>query len=263
MKNEQILSIVDDFIEKRVYHYALMINGSWGSGKTYFVSNYLIPHIREYNKRDINYLSLYGIKDPDEIADKLCGRAIRDKITSLTGKNKEGRGAQIADLVITNMLKYGAKKIDLDTNDFNSLAAILPNYDNNVIIFDDLERCNCDVCAVLGYINEFIEHSDASVIIIANEDEIGKRSPEESQELQMLVALHQRLKVELPTKNLEELYEQTSDKPKDYLTPGEVHSARKMIFKYGEQYRRTKEKVIGVTINYVPDLEQVFTTTFA
>ncbi len=262
MKDQQLLSIVDDFIFHRLYHYALMINGSWGSGKTYFVNNVMIPHLRDAKNLDVNYVSLYGIKDPDEISDKLCERAIRDKITQRTGKNTEGKGAQIATLVIGKLLKYGFRKLDAEEDTFKSIADILPNYDNNVIIFDDLERCQCDVCAVLAYINNFVEHSDASVIVIANEEEIGKLDFDQNQELQMMVVLNQRLRLNIPAQTLtERLMEQqrgVKTNPTD-ISPEDIHKARRLIFQSGEQYRKTKEKVIGLTVVYSPELKDLFT----
>ncbi len=75
MNDEQIKEAIDHFIEHRLYHYALMINGAWGCGKTYFTNEVLIPHLRKKHP-DVNYISLYGIKDPGEIANKLCEKAI-------------------------------------------------------------------------------------------------------------------------------------------------------------------------------------------
>ena len=43
----------------------------------------------------------------------------------------------------------------------------------DLYIFDDLERCEAPINKVLGYINQFVEHDDAKVIIVANEQEIG------------------------------------------------------------------------------------------
>ena len=262
MKDEQILSVIDNFISNRFYHYALMINGSWGSGKTYFTQNVLIPHLKQ-NRPDVNYISLYGISTPDEISTKLCERAIRDKITKTTRKNTDGKGAQIATLVIGKFLKFGIRKLDAEEADLTSIVNILPNYDNNVIIFDDLERCQCNICSVLGYINDFVEHSDSSVIIIANEEEIGKGNQEENQELQMLVALNERLYAKLPPNSFYEVFEEKrgehKEAPKPFLTPEEVHRTRKIIFQSGNQYRRTKEKVIGLTLDYDPDLKSIFT----
>ena len=263
MKDDQVIEAIDNFISHRLYHYALMLNGSWGCGKTFFIEQVLIPHLKD-KKIDVNYISLYGIKNPEEIATKLCERAIRDKITKTTGKNTEGKGAQIATLVMGQLLKFGIRKIDLEVADIKSVADLLPNYDNNVIIIDDLERCQCDVCAVLGYINDFVEHSNASVIIVANEKEIGKVNPEENQELQMLVALNGRLNVKLPPASFAEVYKAKqkgeNNTLEPFLTPEQVHRARKLIFQNSEQYRRTKEKVIGLTLDYVPDLKAVFSS---
>ena len=262
MNDNQIVEAVDHFIDSRLYNYAMMVNGSWGCGKTYFVYTTLIPHLRMDRKLDVNYISLYGIKDPDEISDKLCEQAIRDKISKVTKTNMEGKGAQIASVVIGKLLKYGLRKIDADESDFDGIQDILPNYDNNIIIFDDLERCNCDVCAVLGYINNFVEHSNASVIILANEDEIGRWGTEDNQELQMMVALNPRLEYDIPSRDfIEEINKKRSTNKANsisQLTPDQVHRARKLIFQQGTQYRKTKEKVIGITIDYSPDLQLVF-----
>ena len=74
-----IIPAIDRFINNRLYHYSLLINGKWGSGKTYFVKETLIPHIEKTN-RDVNYLSLYGIRSTDEITRMLCVQAIKNKI---------------------------------------------------------------------------------------------------------------------------------------------------------------------------------------
>lgn len=63
-----IIKSIDRFIDHRMYHYALLINGKWGCGKTYFIRNELMNHLKnKKQKYDVNYLSLYGIKSTDEI----------------------------------------------------------------------------------------------------------------------------------------------------------------------------------------------------
>ena len=42
----------------------------------------------------------------------------------------------------------------------------LVNYDNTIVIFDDLERCNCDVNQILGFINNFVEHSSTGFLFM-------------------------------------------------------------------------------------------------
>lgn len=56
-----VITAIDNFIESRMYHYALLINGKWGTGKTYFVKETLIPHINE-SDRDVYYRYLERIK---------------------------------------------------------------------------------------------------------------------------------------------------------------------------------------------------------
>lgn len=42
---EKTLSSIDVYICEKETDYAIMINGGWGSGKTYFVKNKLIDHL--------------------------------------------------------------------------------------------------------------------------------------------------------------------------------------------------------------------------
>ena len=67
MSDADILTTIDRFIIQRFFHYALMINGKWGCGKTFFVENKLVPHIRQNLCMDVNYISLYGVNNTDAI----------------------------------------------------------------------------------------------------------------------------------------------------------------------------------------------------
>ncbi|TOE34991.1 hypothetical protein CGJ44_25740, partial [Vibrio parahaemolyticus] len=46
------------------------------------------------------------------------------------------------------------------------------NYDDIIIVFDDLERTGIDNKELLGYINKIVEDYDIKVIVIANEDKL-------------------------------------------------------------------------------------------
>lgn len=67
------------------------------------------------------------------------------------------------------------------------IESFLP-INNSILIFDDLERCDCSINEILGYINSFVEHEKMKVIIVANQEEIGKSVTEKGRELQYLVA---------------------------------------------------------------------------
>ena len=61
---EQIIKTIKNYIEMENCNYAILIDGQWGTGKTFFVKNILMPIINENdekNKKAI-YVSTYGIK---------------------------------------------------------------------------------------------------------------------------------------------------------------------------------------------------------
>ena len=258
-----IIEAIDRYISHRMYHYALMINGKWGCGKTYFIQNELIPHLNNNKLKDVNYLSLYGVRTIDEISQMLCVQAIKDKMGK-AGKLADTKGGQLATVIITAATKFGVNKIGAENADLEKLIEIFPDYSNNVIIFDDLERCCCDISEVLGYINNFVEHSDAAVIIVANEEEIGKWQLDRNPEMQMLVALDNRIDADVePTKKeyIQNLVRNNNGekRAREIYSLKQLEQRRKTIFHSNDNYKRIKEKVIGQTIDFEPDLKEVFT----
>ena len=242
-----IISAIDRFIDNHMYRYALLINGKWGSGKTYLVKETLIPHIKE-TKHDVNYLSLYGIKSSDEISQMLCVHAIKDKAPDKVKKALESKSGQIGTKIATVALRVGMNLAGAGEIGIENITELLPNYDNNVIIFDDLERCGCPINEVLGYINNFVEHSEASVILVANEEEIGKWQLDRNPEMQTLIALDPKVNVEMPRSPEEAIWEDSGRQKaeKKSFTQDEIEYRRRALFHSNEEYRALKEKVIGL-----------------
>lgn len=283
MKHQDVINTIDNFIERRFYQYAIMINGDWGCGKTYFIKNDLIPHIRnkEYDdngtkkKKDLNYISLYGIKDTSDISDILYSQAIEDKIEKI-GNGEKARKLlkrqkpidkttkpfQFMSLATNILAKVIIRKTELgDERDLKHLIELFPDFDNNVIIFDDLERCSCDINDVLGFINNFVEHSKAKVIVVANEKEIGSAYSDKKHELQMLIALNEHLTVNAETAEEKDNRVLRGDRYKpdeSHFSPEKLELRRSILFGESEKYKRIKEKVIGETITYEPELKTIF-----
>ena len=63
-KIDSLGNTLDAYLDKSNTQYAVMINGSWGAGKTHFILNELIPEHKEY---EFHYFSLYGMKSAEEI----------------------------------------------------------------------------------------------------------------------------------------------------------------------------------------------------
>lgn len=156
--NEHIEEALQYYLEfPRPPKYAVLINGPWGIGKTFLIKQYLDRHFNGW-KDPYVYVSLFGLSNLDEI-DTAVLAALYPTTTSKPVK------------VVGRIAKAALKKFAADPE--LKLTDFLSNKDKTkVYVFDDLERCQVDVLQVLGYINDFVEHGDAKVLVIANEDEI-------------------------------------------------------------------------------------------
>lgn len=171
MDTEQISSSLDQYLREK-NNYAILINGSWGSGKTKFIKDYI------KDKTGYIYTSLYGVDSTDQITDNIISNIAN--IEGLSNQNIE-----------TSEKILGAT-LGISTNNDNSsnLAFIagacvsvfknrfLKKLDEKyIIIFDDYERSNISDAKAFSIINHFSQNQGSKCIIICNENEI--KSPKE------------------------------------------------------------------------------------
>ena len=171
-------------------HYAILIAGKWGSGKTYFITK-LMDTWSARAKGDDNsiqlkpiYVSLNGISTISGLY-----HAIWKQIYPILNS----RGANVLKLVFGGAIKAVSKCIiDLNgdgqtddlsgTIDVESFIKLFIENDkvvgNRIIVFDDLERCLIPNEQLFGILNQFTEHSNCKVILIANEEELALKSGE-------------------------------------------------------------------------------------
>lgn len=176
-KNKQIKEFLNYYVDqKNAPKYAVMIDGAWGSGKTWFV-NQFICELAERESKCL-YVSLYGLSDVSQI-DLEFYRLLHPILSS--------KGMAVAGNVVKALAK-GALKLDFGHHVEGNASLSVPDVDfqeffgrseGRVLIFDDLERCLIPVGELLGYINYFVEHDGAKVILIANEKEIDKKDEAE------------------------------------------------------------------------------------
>lgn len=173
--NEHIKDFLKYYFElKKPPHYAVLLKGKWGVGKTWFLKD-VIRQLYSPNDQVKRYLyvSLYGVASFEEIENDFF-RQLHPVLSS--------KGMALAGKIGKGILKT-TLKIDLD-GDGKSDASVssqvpdinLPDYLSNTegltLVFDDLERASMDLESLLGYINYFVEHQGYKVIIIANEEEL-------------------------------------------------------------------------------------------
>ena len=139
-------------------HYAVLIDGPWGIGEAFLVETFLDElFVRQDNA--YTYISLYGLTSQENL-----DNALLQGLYPFLG----WKGTKIAGRMAKTVLKLGGFDASgIDIRDF------LNKYKPQVLVFDDLERCEMPINKVMGYINDFVEHQDCKVVIIANEKELG------------------------------------------------------------------------------------------
>lgn len=154
-------------------HFAVLIQGEWGCGKTHFVQSFI--NDSDFTDRKVIYISLFGLSTVEALQTQLFYSS------ATTGIKWLHQGAGIAG----SMLK-GVMKLDV-TGDGNSDTTIEGKFsgitniiqqvgeqiDNSLLILDDLERSGIPMADLLGVVNKFVEHGDTRVILIANQDKIS------------------------------------------------------------------------------------------
>jgi len=155
--NKHITDYLDKYLKLSKPDFAVMIKGEWGSGKTYFIEKY-IDDIGALKKKYC-YVSLNGISNKTDIIAQLLSCKLYGKIGNWISRIcKTLSGAfPYVNMNVGDLFK---------TEDFRSLLK------DNIIIFDDFERCKIDCFELLGYMSEFVEQQNLHVIIIADESKI-------------------------------------------------------------------------------------------
>ena len=214
--NNHIEEYLDYYCSTELPRSAVLLKGQWGSGKTWFIKQYykknspreidiwkdpvdllLLGELLHkvnfvgkawsyfFRKEQISskkflYVSLYGLDTLSSIDE-----AIFQELHPLWGSEQ----VRIAGNIIKGFLN-GSLKIDLngtgkDMASWNIKIPDLPKKtkgsnkkgaNKRVLIFDDLERCSINISDLLGYINQFVEHQNIKIIILADESKISNNA---------------------------------------------------------------------------------------
>lgn len=177
LSNDEIIKVMLEYIEEDKYKSAILINGEWGSGKTFFITEKLSKVIKDRIKNDGKYIyvSLYGVENVEELSNKLYSEICSETLVKLSGVEKEKIDTGIKWIP---KLLYFTKFIPFIKN-YNSIKKIMApiikeiaKIKKCVVVFDDIERCKIDIYELFGYINELVEHNEVKAILVANEKKI-------------------------------------------------------------------------------------------
>ena len=238
---EELVDSILDYVRADYTDYAIMINGEWGSGKTYFWNHKIRNKIEslQLNGRKYTtiYMSLYGISNLEDISKKIF-----IETTQLMDKNMRKYMDSHGQTTIPEYAKTGLDMANFfgvtqngDKIDYASFFAT----NDKVLCFDDLERANVDVIDILGYINNFVEHDHIKTIIICNEKELSTKLKSSNLEMKTFIATYLLDKEGNLLK---------ADKP----MVEKIREKIEYVFDKANDYERIKEKLIGETFEYAP-----------
>lgn len=181
----------DILMQRRKVDYAVLITGGWGSGKTYFIENYLnlkktkLSNDFYEHPFEIIKVSLFGISSEEEI-----NQLIFEEMYKIIGKSafkKAVKGSLKAVSVLHSCLKTipdptgTIATAKVATGILNNVATLaddildgklddLKKHPRNIIVvFDDVERCAMPKPILLGYLNRCVEYLHVPCILVADD----------------------------------------------------------------------------------------------
>ena len=163
MDSKYIEEAFENYLKTEITNHAMLINGSWGSGKTYFWKNNLVEKCNNNQFKNI-YISLNGISKIEDLKYQFLIKIV--PYLNILDSKKGNVGKTIITTLASALGNVNINDILKDVEiDSKKLSAY-------VVCFDDLERCLIPKVEVLGFINSYVEHKNLKVLILSDESKI-------------------------------------------------------------------------------------------
>lgn len=176
---KQLNKIVQDYLLAKNTDYAIMINGVWGCGKSYYLGHdfktvvegtvapkgiiqkakKLIGKDQGERRYKIAYISLYGLSSAEDFYHRV-----------FCGINSWAQNGFVGLMGLGVSKTAGFFGVSVEKKDEKAITHIDTN---QVLVFDDLERISDEkisIKEVLGLINKYAEHDHRKVIMVCNEE---------------------------------------------------------------------------------------------
>ncbi len=241
MTNQELNNYIKHYLQEDKTKSAIMLNAPWGTGKSFYIQNVLRKHLNKDGKDRCIVVSLYGMEELSEISKSLylelrvkpIKETVSKKLNTLSkgkGLNQHKHSSEVVATLVSGgktILKGITSYHGIDLSGANnSLQELYESIDlsDKLIVFEDIERSNIDLLSLLGYINNLVEQDGAKVLLVANEEEIIKKT---------------QVKTPEQEKTNEELLDLSFDST--------------LYTEETNEYLKIKEKTISDTINFVGD----------
>lgn len=143
MLYENIIKSITNYVNKKDSDYAILLDGVWGTGKTFFIKNIFSKEYQNDTKKELNYIyiSAAGINDIEQF--------INDIYYSLTIKKLSYTNAAYANIYnnkniiksLFNLIPIIGDNIKQSIYDISEhIVKEAINFLDMIIIIDDIER---------------------------------------------------------------------------------------------------------------------------
>jgi hypothetical protein len=167
---EKMNYILDDYLSHDSNDYSLLISGKWGCGKTYYI-NYGIDELLDDHSLNKLYISLNGLSSVSDVKKKIFLSKLKEKHGGIINIDFLEQINDIGKMIpkvgeIFNFTEKLAEK---------SLDNIDLDLENDIIIFDDLERISSkiEIDEVFGFIYDNFIYKDVRTLFVGNDSELS------------------------------------------------------------------------------------------
>ena len=150
-QNLAAVSALQEYVKIEKPGYAFMIEAPWGAGKTHLVKREFGDYLSSGLAR---YVTLNGVSDRRSFRRALLSDTSEAKLIDAAGKIGDTLGKIAKAGNIGSLVQDAVEDRMIDN---------LPD----LLIFDDVERCEMSPGELLGLINEFVEHQAKNVVLCA------------------------------------------------------------------------------------------------
>lgn len=252
--NEKTTKKLDYYFDTKSIDGAILLNGRWGSGKTYYIEKY-VDSFNSNRKERAVYVSLNGLKTIDEV-----NNALFVALHPVLSATKNSPIIKVLECAT----KYTSNLLSIDYDSISEINVNIAKFDASLIVFDDLERCQVDVPTLFGYI-DLIKKSCNKIILVADEIElINYLFLEESFHNKMVssnvLIANNCIKKEINSNfdkkdSCLQLNNNSDNKYNDIVK--ELREIEKIIYPKN-YYEIIKEKIVWDTISFIFDINVLF-----
>ncbi len=251
--NNEILNVIKEYATEPNTDYAILLDGEWGSGKTFFVLNSVVKELKEIKAPNsdenvkVIYVSVYGFTSSEQLDEAIADEIIKcwneNELSKKKSKVNFNKAFEVIGSKANAVLKnLNPNFLNIDFQSFKKVLATFQNYSNYFIIIDDIERCNMPVNELFGHINSYVEHEGVKILLVANEKEIEKNQLCTDLELKYLTSA-------LSIK-----------KQENEISKNDIEKRAYELFSDELSYNKIKEKLVRYTLHYSPDIESNYIT---